>query len=473
MSNHEEQKLLHDAEQSERESRTIGSMELNEAVRQGIGKGKQRVTRRRAVYGTGVFTATAAAIIALSASLLPGAGAPNESPAPSAVTAGVPNEQAATEQSEDVPKENIADYANIGMDSTLNHLIQGGYMNSLSEKVEQDGYTLTLRGEAMDDRKMYVAFSLANDTDQPVTFNNTEVDFGADAYTKWISTYMGENGVLPAGADATFFAEIELSGGTDYPQKAVFRTTVTPGEFGNPTGEGSRIEIPFNAHPDTLKTEIRTTEVNGELTVGGQKIEVSTLETSPLGVYVDYAADESNDKQVFELIDPVLKIASEDGSQIADLHFTAEQSKGTLTFEPTGIEDPASIDFTIAGISAADTDRTLLVVDTTTGEIVEGDEAMSVAVDSSGKELTFERKVETSSDDGRYIPMFQLSDTFTDAAGTEHQLISKSGYRDEADGTSVDKLIFELDGQAIQQPAAFRIEKFWEPIWEPAELKIK
>ncbi|NGZ77364.1 DUF4179 domain-containing protein [Saccharibacillus alkalitolerans] len=470
MTNHEEEKLRRDAERAARDSEKVGSMELNEATRRGIGQGKKRAARRRAVYGTGAVTAAAAAMIALSSSLMPGSGATGDEPGQPRVTAGVPNGG----QEADAQKENPKDYRGVGMDANVSRIIERGHMSSIDRTVSKDGYTLTLRGEAMDDRKMFVALSVKNDTDQIARVSRTEVDFGEGVHSQWKSR-MGTEGELIPGSTATYIAEIELSPEDEYPEDAIFRAGITPGDFGRPAGQEVTIDVPFKAHTEALKDEIETVEVNRELEVSGQKIEVKSVEITPLGIYLDYAENEANDKRLFSLIDPKLKLTDADGTTVANPRFIGgTYGKDTLNFEAADLESPSSIDFSVAGISAADPEQTRLVLDTETGKIVEGGEGLTVSVDPDEKEITLERTVgEYNEYNQVHADAFMLEETFTDAKGIEHKLSDPLGERENRDGKMTESLTVGLGAGEVAQPAEFRIRSYWNPILEAAELKIK
>lgn len=467
MTTREEEKLARDAEQTNRDSGRIGPGELNEAVKKGIVQGKKRSARRRTLYGSGAVTAAAAAIIALSASLMPGTGGPIEAPTRSAA--------APAPQVPEPVMENIEDYTGIGMGSTFYKAIFGGHMSSVNETVQKDGYTLTLRGEAMDGRRMLVAFSLKNEADQPVFFQDTNVDFGTGMPTKWLSTDMAQSPSVAPGTTGTYFSQIELSPGTDYPEAATFRTSIVPGEFGQPAGGKTVMEVPFQAHPQALASQIDTIRTENELVVSGQRIRIDNLEVSPLGIYLDYTPDPMNDKQIFGLIEPKLTLENTSGTQteIPKFHGKA-YGANTLVFDGAKPENRHSILFSVAGISAVDPETTELVVNTETGEIVQGNENVTAIADPGKKKLELRYMAGDYNEfTASSAVQFSLADTFTDAEGTPHKLVSSSSLREEEGGKLVQATVFELDQKKIVQPATFEINGYWQPIMEAHELEIK
>ncbi|WP_172256445.1 DUF4179 domain-containing protein [Saccharibacillus deserti] len=466
MTKREEEKLARDAEQMDRDSRQVGQMELKEAVKKGIVQGRKRSARHRTVYGTGAAAAAAAAIIALSASLMPGADGPGEASDRSAVTAAAP-------QVPESAKEKMKDYRGIGMDSKYYKAIQGGHMSSLNQTVKKDGYTLTLRGEAMDERRMLVAFSLKNETDQPVFFQNTNVDFGTGIYTKWLSTDMAASPNVAPGATGTYFSEIQLSPGTNYPEAATFQTTVVPGEFGKPVGEKTAMEVPFKAHPQALNPQIETVKTEAELVVAGQRIRVENLEISPIGIYLDYVTDTANDKRIFSLIEPKLTVKNK--SQTESPNFLGKESgANTLIFDSVKLENRDSILFSVSGISAVDPDQTELIINTATGEILKGNPNIKAAVDPDKKTLELHYTVGEYNDFvARNAVQFNLGETFTDAEGKAHKLVSNSMIREKKEDKLVESTVFKLEEEKIAQPAVLEITAYWQPIMEPQEIEIK
>lgn len=473
MTKNEEEKLLRDADLTDRESKGVRQAQLNEAVRQGIRQGKKRSAQRRAVYGTGAATAVAAGLIALSSSFMPGAGNPTAAPAPHTVNAAPA--QVPGDSQKPAAFEKMKDYMGIGMSTLYVNAIQNGAMSSVNETIEKDGYTLTLRGEAMDNRRMLLAYSLKNDTDQPARFNGTNVDFGADMPTKWVSTDMGASPSVPSGGRGTYFSEIELSPGTDYPESATFVTTIVPGEFGEPTGAETRLELPFTAHPQVLKSQIETVETEQDLAISGQRIDIDRLEISPLGIYLDYTPDAANDKRILGVIEPKLTLKNEAADQIGNPRFTGKKhDKNTLIFESSKLENKDSIVLSVAGISAIDPQNGRIVIDTETGKILEGGEGMTAAVDREKDTLTLQNTLgEYNTFNLENAIQLSFEDTFTDGDGVKHKLDSVSGAREDKGGKMVETHVLKLEDKGIVQPVTLNVRDYWSPIMESQDVQIK
>ncbi|OWA35237.1 hypothetical protein B9G55_11280 [Saccharibacillus sp. O16] len=473
MMNREEEKLQQDAERAVREAQNIGSMELNEATRRGIGQGKKRASRRRATYGTGAVTVAAVAIIAWSSSLMPGVGSSGGESAPRVVTAASPQAQAPVKQAAS-ERLSSKDFYAVGMDANVARIIEDGYMSAVNQKISKDGYTLTVLGEAMDNRKMFVAFSVKNETNQAARVSQSEVNFGSNVPSEWLSR-MGTDDQLKPGMTGTYIVEIGLAPDEEYPKDATFRMGMTPGEFGKPAGAEVVIDLPFQAHPQELMDDIETVQVNQEMTVSGQKIQVKNLEFSPLGIYLDYAENEANTKRLFSLIEPKLKLKDKAGTKIENPRFIGKvYDQDTLIFEGAKIEDPSSIALSVAGISAIDPEKTRLIVNTDTGKVIQGIEGLTAVADPAKNQLIFER---TAGDYSQYDQInadaFMLEDTFTDASGVQHKLTNPRGQREDRDGKMVESATIGLGEGTRTQPVEFQIRSLWNPILEAAELQIK
>ncbi|MDO3411390.1 hypothetical protein QWJ34_16610 [Saccharibacillus sp. CPCC 101409] len=474
---HEEDKLLRDAEQSETGSRRIEQMELNTAVRRGIDQGKKRAGKRRAAYGLGAGAA-AAAIIAVSASLIPGGNA--QAPQPAAVNASSPLAKPAAPtvaQPEEAAagRERIEDYMGIGMSTTYSDAIIGGYMTTVDRSFEQNGFKVTLRGEAMDSRRMYLIVSVENGTAQNASIEDINVDFGEGIQGKWILG-AGDYEVKP-GEKNLAFMDIELDPAVEYPEKASLQFGLQPGGFEAPSGTKTAVEIPFDVQSKTLREQTETIAVDRDLTVDGQNFHVDRLELSPLGTYLDYSLDESNTQSIFSLIAPKLVLTGADGGEIGNPQFVSKfYNENTLAFESGKVESPDSIVLSVDGISAADLSETKLVLNTKTGEIVSGGGGQVKAVlDKDKHTLTLEQTLGESND---YTLMnatqFRFGDTLVDAEGVEHDMFkSNGGLRDEKEGKLIQSSEFKLGEEEYAQPVTLTLNEYWSPIEDKQELELK
>lgn len=464
----EERQLLRDAETAQRDSERIGQMRLDEAVRAGIGQGKKRAARRKAVYGTGFAAAAAAAILALSPALMPGPGA---APTPQNVTAGVP--QASGSEEAKPGYENIKDYRSSGTDMKYFNALKSGYVASLSESQTQGDYTVTLKGVAMDDRSMYLIAELKNDTSTKARFSKLVMDFGSEYPVSWVS--MAADSV-PPGASRKIFLEYQLDSRQPYPGKANFRAEVYGGEFGQPEGKAVPFDIPFELNTQDLADQIHTVEVGRDLEVDGQKIKVERIEISPLATYVDYRYEKTNDKKIFELLDPKVKLDGKFGSDIPILGREYESKDGlhTMVFAASKIQDVIGASLTVQGISAIKPEDLKLVVNTETGEIIQGgDSSLSVLPDKEKGTVTFRRELASDGEDGGFSHPTEFENTFTDAAGVVHDWpLAKEGYTEGTGSQQTQSEVYEWNGSNIVQPITLTMKNYWAPIKEKAELEL-
>ncbi|OWR27394.1 hypothetical protein CDO73_22500 [Saccharibacillus sp. O23] len=466
----EERKLLRDAETSQRDAEQVGQMRLDEAVRAGIGQGKKRAARRKAVYGTGFAAAAAAAIIALSPALMPGPGA---EPAAQNVTAGAPKNEPAAEQAKS-GYEKIDDYRSNGTDLKFSSALRNGYVSSLSESQEQNGYTVTLKGMAMDKRGMYMIVSLKNDTQKKARLSQIKVDFGDNYPVTWLSL-SSSSGVAP-GTSQNFFIENQLDPTKDYPDQARFNVEVYSGEFGQPEGQSTKFDIPFTAATQDLIPKTRTVEVAKELEVDGQKIRIERIEQSPLATYVDYRYEETNSKKIFDLINPQVKLSDESGSDTPLMwrEYESENGLKTMVFAASKIQNAESAKLAVEGISAIEPEDLKLVVNTETGEIIQGgDSTLSVLPDKEKGTVTFRRELESEGENSGFSHPTEFEDTFTDAKGTVHDTpIVSEGYSEGSGGKQIESTVYRLSDPTIVQPITFTLKNYWAPIQEKAEVEL-
>ncbi|MCQ4087411.1 hypothetical protein [Saccharibacillus sp. JS10] len=485
MTDHQERQLLSDAEQTEQAARHIDQTKLNEAVRQGMTKGKKRAKQRRTFYQAGIVTAAAATVIALSASLMPGAqDAPISNPITAGIKSNLPIKPSPTPAKPGYLS--IDDYRSVGMDIHFFEGIKKGYFQSIDAKQEKDSYTLTLKGAAMDNRKLYLVAELRNDSDQEVRLKNPWIDFGKQAPTSWVSSNAD---VVRPGEQKYFFIENKLQSDVNYPNQAVFSANVELHEdpFSGVNLPQTEFEIPVQFNSQDLLNQVETLKVDKELVIDGQRIEVQQVQLSPLGTYVDYRYADQNSQRIFDLDTPELKVNGSGQTKIprsAQTHIPVflqkdESSDGqrSLIFDALAERSkPDSIIFSIDGIATLDKEKLNMVVDTEKGEILSGgDGSVNISVDASQKTFTLEQDVgEYAEGDPLNTSPMMFEDTFVDAKGISHQW---KGFERIETITKNNRLIVKrtlsLSDGDIAQPITLTINNYGKVYKEYAEIEWK
>lgn len=132
-----------------------------------------------------------------------------------------------------------------------------------------------------------------------------------------------------------------------------------------------------------LKAQERILKTDKTLTVDGQKIKVNLVQYTPLSTYVDLEYDLNNDKQIFQLINPVLintnggateklfypDIVNSDNSEVY-----SDNTKFTLVFRNSQSSlnrQPDTVSLKTFGISAVEKNKMKIVVDLNKQQIIE------------------------------------------------------------------------------------------------------
>lgn len=198
-------------------------------------------------------------------------------------------------------------------------------------------------GAVADTRKLFILYSVHNNTDQTVSHADFSLDFGAfEAASVGASLEItAHSSQINAGQTSYFIYTNNLSPTVDYPKEVTWNVMLyqTSGK-----GLQTNLSIPFELDPDMFKEQTRTLHPESNLIVDGQTIKVNQVLYTPLNTYVDLEFEKNNDKQVFSLIEPVLIVKSA-GKTVKSYYpgiITADnsevysdRSKSTLYFKNT------------------------------------------------------------------------------------------------------------------------------------------
>ena len=186
-------------------------------------------------------------------------------------------------------------------------------------------------GAVTDGRKVYILFSVNNDTDKVVNPGHTKIQFG-DFEVPYPHrgaaleiAYDSESRIHPGESKGFIYSTNYPASITD--SKEVKFTLILNGTSDQALASSSNkyrtgLEVSFELDQDRFKDQEHTLPVNRTLTVDGQKIKVRQVQYTPFNTYVDLEYDQANTKQIFSLLNPVLIATT--GSQTENWFIRAE-----------------------------------------------------------------------------------------------------------------------------------------------------
>ncbi|WP_019908474.1 DUF4179 domain-containing protein [Paenibacillus sp. HW567] len=502
MSEKEEHILKQDALEVNHNAETIREMKIYNAMRSGMAQGKKRSKRRFYSYGAGAVLAAAAAVVLIFSSIgLPALGTDDSGLGGSVQTAST---------------KSWNDFAGYRSQPLHNRLVADILERDLVKPVRQSatnkGCRMDVDGAVTDGRKVYILFSVQNDTEKEITPADTKIQFGdyevpsPHRGASLEMAYSSDSRIQP-GQSKDFIYSTNYPASIAY-SKAVKFTLILTGTSDEALASSSSkyrtgLEVSFELDPATFKDREHTLPVDRTLTVDGQKIKVLQVEYTPLNTYVDLEYDKANTKRIFSLLNPVLIASS--GSQTDKLVYPGritadnsevytDQSQATLVFRHTGLNQPDSATLKIAGISALEPDRMKFVADLNKQQVIEAPTDDFEIVTSKQEhhatedEILLRRKVTSLSyytdSQGAVQAEYTgtwLADNFTDADGQVHErtnreaaLYNFGGTTTSRDGTGMDEMSLFFDNQAADypQPLTLSVNRIWNPILETHSIEL-
>ncbi|OKP89576.1 hypothetical protein A3844_06240 [Paenibacillus helianthi] len=498
----EERILKQDAKEVNLNAETIQEMKIYNAMRSGVAQGKKRSQRRFYSYGAGAVLATAAAIFLIFFSIGLPAGDTGDSDLGGSA-------QAASTKSWD----DFAAYRNQPLHNRLvADILERDLIKPVRQSATNKGYRMDVDGAVTDGRKVYILFSVQNDTDTEVIPADTKIQFGdfevpyPHRGAALEMAYDSDSRIQP-GQSKDFIYSTNYPASIAYSKDVKFTLILTGTSDQALTSSSNKyrtaLEVSFELDPARFKDQERTLSVNRTLTVDGQKIKVLQVQYTPLNTYVDLEYDKANTKRMFSLLNPVLIATT--GSQIDKLVYPGritadnsevykDHSQATLVFRHTGLNQPDSASLKIAGISALEPDRMKFVADLNKQQIIEAptDDFEMVTSkqehNATADEILLRRKVANLSyytdSQGAVQAEYTgtwLDDNFTDANGQVHERTNREtalhnfgGTTISSDGTGIDEMSLSFDSQAADypQPLTISVERIWNPILETQSIEL-
>lgn len=487
MTEKEDRILRNHVDEVHQNTETLQEMKIYKAMREGIREGKKREKRR--IYTTGIGVVAAAAVAFLFA--FPSIGTPAKGVAEHSV-----------QTASNVNTENFKAYRSFyRLDPALASALEQNLVMSVGQSTEKNGYRLDVTGAVTDGRKVYILYSVHNNTDKEVIHADFTLEIEGikeSPQHKGASLDMlaSESRIQP-GQTMDFIYSTNISPTIQDSKNVNFNIILTETSnqalLSSSNKYRTSLDVAFKLYPDWLKNNV-TFKTNRTLTIDGQKIKVTQVQYTPLSTYVDLEYDPNNDKQIFQLINPVLISKNGDTSEKSyypsmitsdNSEVYSDDSKVTIVFKNTENSLPDSLSLKVFGISAVEKDQMKIVVDLNKQKILEAP--------GSGVEWWIKYMSDNYVDSGSihlrheitntpYVKYStRLSDTFTDAEGGVHTKSYKPTSSEvvassfsSKDGTVMEEIQYDFGEKAkdYPQPLTITIEKYLNPTMDMQAVDI-
>jgi hypothetical protein len=456
-------------------------------MKKGIAEGKKREKRRIYTTGMGVIAAAAVAFLITYS------------------TIGLPNKEVLQPSVQSVSTKNTNDFKAYRsfsrLDPALSSALEQNLLMPVGQSAINKGYRIDVTGAVTDGRKVYVLYSVQNNTDEVVIHADFGLHFEGikeSSLNKGSSLSMlaSESRIQP-GQSMDFIYSNNLSPAVKYPKKVNYNIVLTETSdkalLSSSNKYRTSLDVAFELDPNMLKAQERILDKEGTLSVDGQKIKVTGVQYTPLSTYVDLEYDQNNEKQIFQLINPVLiskkgditnKIYYPDIINADNSEIYSDNSKFTLVFKHSKDSQPDSVTLKTFGISAVEKDQMKIVVDLNKQQLIEapGSDIELVAPIPVDHADEGEIQLRHTIPNAQYLKyVTRLADTFTDAKGKVYKRALKTsspgnfgGYMTSKDGTAVDEMSYTFGKNAknYPQPLTITLEKYINPIMDTQAVEL-
>ncbi|OZQ69815.1 hypothetical protein CA600_02145 [Paenibacillus sp. VTT E-133280] len=484
MTEKEEWMLRKNIDEVQQNVETMQEMKIYNAMRKGITEGKKREKRRIYTTGMGVIAAAAVAFLFTYSTI----GLPDKEMLQPSV------QSASTKLTNDFKA-----YRTFSrLDSALASALEQNLVMPVGQSAVNKGYRIDVTGAVTDGRKVYVLYSVQNNTDEVVIHADFGLQFEGIKESSLhkgasLSMLASESRIQP-GQSMDFIYSTNLSPAIKYPKKVNYNIILTETSdkalLSSTNKYRTSLDVAFELDPDMLKAQERILNTEGTLTVDGQKIKVTGVQYTPLSTYVDLEYDQNNDKQIFQLINPVLiskkgditdKLYYPDTINADNSEIYSDNSKFTLVFKHSKGSQPDSVSLKTFGISAVEKDQMKIVVDLNKYQLIQapgtGLELVTPTPENNVEEgeILLRRNIENA----QYLERStRLAETFTDAKGKVHHrepsTNSFSSYTTSKDGSAVNEFGYNFGAEAknYPQPLTITLEKYSNPIKDTQAVEL-
>ncbi len=475
----EERILRQNADEVNKRVETLQEVKIYNAMRGGIMRGKKR--EKKHIYSLGI-----GAVVTVAAAVL--------------ITFSFFKEVPVTALAQDVVRSSTTKswsdsdlFRSISMDDqSFESILDRNLIKPVYQSVEKGSFKVGVMGAVTDGRKVFILYSVHNKMDKPASVFDASLDYGTIKAPSIGSVLTHDSNQILPGATSYFVYSAKLLPSVSYPKDVRFNVALAE-QSENNSKNHTNLDASFELDPDMFKDQQHKLSAERTLTVDGQEIKVTQVLYTPLGTYVDLEYDKDNEKQIFQLINPVL-IATK-GGKTEKLYYPnlitsfnsevyTDNSKVTLVYKNIEYSQPDSVSLKTFGISAIDKNQMKIIVDLNKKQIISapGNDLELVEPEPENYaeegEILLRQKIENENENSQMLNTYPwFADTFTDAQGQVHNNKTTSGGNfgtRSKDGTVVNEISYRFGGNAkdYPQPLTITVERYTNPIMDTQAVEL-
>ena len=484
MNENEERILRQNADEVNKHVDNLPEMKIYNAMRGGIMRGKKREKKHIYSYGIGAIVTVAAAVL---------------------ITFSFYNEFPMMAQGQAVDQSSVTENWNdsdlfrsfsLMDDPSFESILDRNLIKPVYQSVEKGSFKVGVMGAVTDGRKVFILYSVQNKMDKPAHVADATLDFGSIKAPSIGTNLTNSVNQISPNATNYFVYSAKLLPSVSYSKDVKFNVALAEKSETNNKNH-TNLDTSFEIDPDMFKDQQHKLSAEHTLTVDEQEIKVTQVLYTPLGTYVDVEYEKDNEKQIFQLINPVL-IATKGGKtdKLYYPHITttynseiySDDSKATLVFKSTEYSDPDSITLKTFGISAVDKDQMKIVVDINKKQMISAPgndlELIEPSPENNAEEgeILLRQKIVIDNQNSQFLNSYPwLSATFTDAIGQVHNNVTVNktstwgnfSTRSKV-GTVVNEISYRFGENAkdYPQPLTIPVKRYANPIMDTQAVEL-
>lgn len=470
MNDHLEKRIRQDAETLRHPSTMPSAAERSAAIRRGLQRAKNERPRRKGM----IYGGFAAVAIAAGALLFVDSG-------PLQGVFG----NSGTQQSSFMPEadkwEPFLKLLN-GNDRLSSAWKQGFVEPVDAVSVEENGMNLKIEGMIRDSRSVTLLYKLKSPEGEAAEWDTPKLldaFYGKETTTKnWVhQTYFNTEERATYGYATLFFNGEAESRAEDFNLKVEAVSLRSPDQ-GKPLGT---FVVPLRLLPTSSQEQEIVYDQPKQLIVSGQSIQVHRVLLTPLSVYLNVSEAPDNTDKLFDLIEPTLTLAQDEQTFKLEKPSVPSLIEGRLGWEmsfvnDTGIVNPDSLSFGVAGIQSLSKEQLNLVLNTEEESVLQAPEDIFDLRVTKAKESTQQIVIRypVHEDEFGRNGLMRLDSAFKDGDGKEHEMIPSEGAMQTGKGDSKSASdTFYIPDQDYPQPLTFEIVSYPKDVLDYQELKLK
>lgn len=298
-----EQLLSQDASDVNQKVEALPEAVLIRSARDGMRRGMAREKRRLLSFGLSAVVAAAAAIVIFLSNL----------------PTSEQNTSYHAEQPAIMNQQQLDAYLPaLELMPILPAPLEHSLIQPIWQSMDADGLRVEVTGGFSDGRKVFILYSVQNNSDVELITSYTSLDLG-------IGNKVSTTGVLLQHANSMFIAPGEknhfvyaanLDSSIDYTSEASFKLlfigTSDLAMYSSSTKYRKAVDIQFSLDPQQLSDQVHTLHTDRTIKVHDQEIHIRQVQYTPLNTYVDIEYDVNNSQHVFSWLAPELKLTNGD-----------------------------------------------------------------------------------------------------------------------------------------------------------------